>query len=761
MRSDTWVRNRKSAASMSLWALGLGAAESAFAQDRSWSAGFGFWSTPANWSPAGPPPDTAAALIGNLPGVLNDAVVLNQNDTVSGLSISDGMSLLTSGFWLNVNGPTVVTGRNAVPNPGHSDTIYNSWLRIDERPGATLFTDDLTISDGARVALYGGATAVVRDQLRITSSDISPALAGIGSIQLTGSGTTVINDGIIQPSGGDLSLVQFGGGRFDLDGQTGDGVIDIDSTAASSLSLSGVGLADTFSGQIQISGGSTLSFVLSEGWTSDANSLVVVSASASGEPATIAGLQWTHGGELQLSGTGAALIVTAPLVLTPSASVELSQSSNAEFTGSADMQGGVFDLADGAELVFAGATVMRGGAFSMTGPSIADGLLTLAGPTEWRGEVSINGAARQNGTATVAATTTINADTFDLGGIYDHTQWNVNAPLVINTASTHSATFDTFDGVLNIGGGLTNRLTLNLSGGIQAAWVVNGTLNFSSSPLLFANRLAGAPVIVSGGDVNVLSGRVEISADLILMPDADVNFGNSDAILRLRGESNVRDGASFSGAGTLIDGIGGTLWLHHGASLNDVALVNQGTLRHRRFAEPDQCGIAAVDRFTNDAAGVWHVRVGGSSPGTDYDQLVVTGGEAQLAGVLEVELFARDGVLFSPQLGDEFTLLTAVGGVEGTFANSTPTTCMNGHTYHWTVLYGPNDMRIRLDAVSDCCPPDVNGDRRIDLVDLAILLTNFGLATGATQPMGDIDFDGDVDLTDLATLLTQFGTSCA
>ena len=52
-------------------------------------------------------------------------------------------------------------------------------------------------------------------------------------------------------------------------------------------------------------------------------------------------------------------------------------------------------------------------------------------------------------------------------------------------------------------------------------------------------------------------------------------------------------------------------------------------------------------------------------------------------------------------------------------------------------------------------------DRRIDLVDLAILLTNFGLATGATQPMGDIDFDGDVDLTDLATLLTQFGTSCA
>ena len=51
--------------------------------------------------------------------------------------------------------------------------------------------------------------------------------------------------------------------------------------------------------------------------------------------------------------------------------------------------------------------------------------------------------------------------------------------------------------------------------------------------------------------------------------------------------------------------------------------------------------------------------------------------------------------------------------------------------------------------------------RQIDLIDLATLLSNFGLATGATQPMGDIDFDGDVDLTDLAILLTQFGIACS
>jgi hypothetical protein len=56
---------------------------------------------------------------------------------------------------------------------------------------------------------------------------------------------------------------------------------------------------------------------------------------------------------------------------------------------------------------------------------------------------------------------------------------------------------------------------------------------------------------------------------------------------------------------------------------------------------------------------------------------------------------------------------------------------------------------------------DVNGDCRIDLIDLAILLSNFGITTGATHEDGDVDSDGDVELADLSVLLSRFGNDCS
>lgn len=59
------------------------------------------------------------------------------------------------------------------------------------------------------------------------------------------------------------------------------------------------------------------------------------------------------------------------------------------------------------------------------------------------------------------------------------------------------------------------------------------------------------------------------------------------------------------------------------------------------------------------------------------------------------------------------------------------------------------------------CPGDVDGDGDVDLTDLASLLANFGVASGAARDDGDLDGDGDVDLTDLASLLGNFGSACA
>jgi len=71
------------------------------------------------------------------------------------------------------------------------------------------------------------------------------------------------------------------------------------------------------------------------------------------------------------------------------------------------------------------------------------------------------------------------------------------------------------------------------------------------------------------------------------------------------------------------------------------------------------------------------------------------------------------------------------------------------------------DARIRIWG-SAICNGDVNGDRVIDLTDLATALSSFGLCNPAPGYLPYADFDGDrcVTLTDLALLLQNFGGNC-
>lgn len=63
-------------------------------------------------------------------------------------------------------------------------------------------------------------------------------------------------------------------------------------------------------------------------------------------------------------------------------------------------------------------------------------------------------------------------------------------------------------------------------------------------------------------------------------------------------------------------------------------------------------------------------------------------------------------------------------------------------------------------VVLDACPGDLDADRDVDIADLAVLLSNFGLTQGATFEDGDFDGDGSVDLGDLSALLSAFGQTC-
>jgi len=65
-----------------------------------------------------------------------------------------------------------------------------------------------------------------------------------------------------------------------------------------------------------------------------------------------------------------------------------------------------------------------------------------------------------------------------------------------------------------------------------------------------------------------------------------------------------------------------------------------------------------------------------------------------------------------------------------------------------------------LSDAGRCCRGDFDGDGYIGLADLAILLGNYPMPSGAEYEQGDFDEDGDVDLNDLAGLLAVYGTTC-
>ncbi len=671
----------------------------------SWNTGNGDWMTASNWTPGSVPglissPYTDVR-IGNLPGVQNSTVLLNHPPLLGYLPYDE--LHISSGMTVDMNGREL-GGLFAIT------TLTDANTQIIVRPSAGLNAYDFATRD---LTMWSGTLLNLVDNGSVRASFLNSAgvIFGRGTVHMQGNApfASLVNNGTITGSGnGGLTIIQEGTSRLDLDGFPAESVeFGQLSIAApfSVLTFQGDQLNDTFSGRVTMGSGSLLNMNMSNGWTADSTSTFNVASSIAGAAAQIDGGHFTFGGDLNIGGSQGHLRVLANATMTNTADVflgtddrlefdgattvqggvyALSDGASIDFDGATTVEGGVFNLSNGASVDFDGATEMGGGTFNMVGDLAIQGVASFNDETQWSGATTINGFGRQNGDASVGTIATINANVFDMDGS-GATSWSINHRLEVNTQAIETGS-QIFDGTMNINGGIAGRLTMNLEDP-GASWTMNGEMNLAGLGALTITRVAGSRMIVAG-DLNMASGIAQITSDTAFQ-GANVSIV-SGGNLRTFGNTTVNAATNFAGAGVLQNGVGGGMLLNSGVSLGQVGLTNSGMLRIGESGS----GLAAVDRFTSTAEAAWGVDIGGYLAGTKHDLLLVTGGTTMLDGQLLVSLLTG----FAPQIGDEFTILSSLGGVSGAFSND-PTSFANGLTYDWTVIYNPNTVVLRLDII--------------------------------------------------------------
>lgn len=667
----------------------------ALAQDVHWNAASGLWETATNWTPFGTPLPFENVFIGTHANAENATV---WRDTLgvehmANLVITDGMTLRNNMGSFAVAGNTTLSGSNTVPGPFGVMTTYASRLLLEPIKGTSLTTHNLTLSNGARIDMTGQAFATVNGVLTLDSTS---RIGGEGFFNMNGAGTTLVNNGRLRGlDGWGLTIRQNNGGLFDLDGTTGNGILDTSAGYESYLRIIGTALTDSFSGDIVMSRSSRLDMDLTNGWTADANSTITVLNDHYGDfGATIRGGAMTVAGEMDLQSSLS--IYSDSLTIEPSARVHIEGGYYLGAGGTGvthtTINGGVFTMDPTSNIAIHNQATMRGGEFNMEPNEFgAYGRFRIYDHSIWDGHVTINGLAEMFDHATVAGPTVIDAHMFDLApSAFSPTVWDIENSLVLNANTLSQISGNRVQAVLNVSGGVFAQLTLNLPHPSDA-WMMQGEMNLHGIGILPVTRVGGSRMIVQS-DLNVSGGLVQVTADTDFDGAAvDIAY---DSTLRMRGRTFVDNASAFLGEGTLRNGLGGVMELENGAALSATGLINDAYLT----IEEGDLGVASVARYVSTPDSVFAVEIGSDLAVAGNDVLLVGNGGATLDGGIEVAFTAFEALSLMPDVGDEYIILIALDGVTGTFIND-PVTISGSLTYQWDVIYNPNTVVLRLESI--------------------------------------------------------------
>lgn len=699
------------------------------------------WSAANNWTASGVPLPGDDVFLGNHVNVENEFITLDINDTITNLTITDGVALSTAGQWLIVSDTTTISGRNELPN----NVVWPSRISLTHANGLpALDTNYLILQDrgGVDMGVPSNPTGPILEVDVLADIQDTSFIYGHGEIRLKGNNArSLVNDGSIQAGTQGLIINQLGTGLIDLDGDSGNGRLNAgtaksDGTAFSNVTINGTALNDTFNGSITLVTGGFLAMNLTEGWSTGAGSEVRVSGSSSDpDPNVISGGNWTmEGGLFRVSGINAKSDVAAEVEIQPNAEIEVGVEDTLRFIGFATINGGTFTLEEDASLDFEGFTYLRGGSFNTLSTLPSDGTIEFSGTTYWQGDVALNGNASQSDTAIVSSASSLTGGRFNMDGGSGNTHWEINSSLTLDVISIDTGN-NTFDGSIEFGGGILSKLTVNLSTP-NAPWTMAGAMELNGNQLGFITRIAGTHVYLDG-DVTA-SSNSQITADATITSMNNWNWASPSSKTRFMAETRILQGAEFNNTGTLVNGNTGLMKLYDGADLDLTFLENHGELVIGNNV--NQIGNASMAGFINH--GLLTIDLAGSGAG-EFDHLQLSGA-AELSGTLDLNLLNG----FIPEPG-EFMTIIDTPQVYQTF--DTILGQIISPTQAMAVIYTTTQVRV-----AGALPGDANLDGAVDLLDLSILAQSF--EGDGTWVNGDFNGDGTVDLLDLSLLASNFGS---
>ena len=345
--------------------------------------------------------------------------------------------------------------------------------------------------------------------------------------------------------------------------------------------------------------------------------------------------------------------------------------------------------------------------------------------------------------------------------------WEINGTLDVAEPGESSLTIAgggvvTTTGVARVGAAGTitfngGRLSVAAAGGLTNQGLVQGSGrtdgNFVNSAAGEIRTHAGDQLVLGGtlnnaGLVNLDGGEIEVFGATTNSLDIDAR----NAVLRFNAGLTITSTGALASTGGAVDvfgavtnNVGGQIVVG-GESITVFhdTVTNNGQL----FLSPGS-DLLMLENLSFSAASSLNLQLSDEEPLEDFDGAAV-GGAAMLAGTLGVTLDSG----YTPQLGDAFAVLTAAGGVTGTFANENLPNLNDGLS--WDVDYTPTSVVLTV-VPGGGLLADFNGDGEVNGTDLAFWKTGYGTKPNATKINGDADGDGIVDGTDFLAWQREVG----